>query len=266
MFELSDGLISQFVKATNDTKKAPKETTVYGTTVEVGGIMYVRMDGSELLTPVSSTADTKDGERVSVKIKNHTAMIDGNVSSPSARTDDVKAVVESVGATNAALQKITDSLSTLITDGKGGSLMTQTEDGWTFSTLDIENAVNSTAESLNDLIDEVDTAANTINTLQKAVDDMGVITEYVKITTYEGEPCIELGEKDSEFKLLITNTRIMFMEGTIVPAYISNQALNINKAVVNELEIHDSDKSSGGFVWKVRSNGNMGLVWKGASV
>lgn len=265
MLKLPDTLISQFVKATNDDKKAPKESTVYGTAVEVGGIMYVRMDGSELLTPVSSTADTKDGERVSVTIKNHTAIIDGNISSPSARTDDVKDVVTSVGLTNAALQKITDSLSTLITDGKGGSLMTQTEDGWTFSTLDIQKAIDDTAESLNDLVSEVGDVNGSIDTLQKSMESMGVIAEYVKIKTYEGEPCIELGETDSEFKLLITNTRIMFMEGTIIPAYINNQALNINKAVVNELEVHDAEKSSGGFVWKVRSNGNMGLVWKGAS-
>lgn len=87
---LSNDLISQFVKVTNDTSKTSSETTVYGTAVEYKGSIYVKLDGSEQLTPVSSTADAKAGERVTVLIKDHTATITGNVSSPAARTDDVK--------------------------------------------------------------------------------------------------------------------------------------------------------------------------------
>lgn len=87
---LSSDLISQFIKATNDEKKTESEATLYGTTVEYNGSIYVQLDGSELLTPVSKTADAKPDERVTVRIKNHTATITGNASSPSARTDDVK--------------------------------------------------------------------------------------------------------------------------------------------------------------------------------
>lgn len=86
---LSTDLISQFVKATKDTKKTNTESVVYGTVV-YDGKTYVKLDGSDLLTPVSQTTDAKDGERVTVMIKDHTATITGNVSSPSARTDDVK--------------------------------------------------------------------------------------------------------------------------------------------------------------------------------
>lgn len=96
-----------------------------------------------------------------------------------------------------------------------------------------------------------------LNGKQYSIADLGLIGDYVHITTYDGEPCIELGESDSDFKLLITNTRIMFMEGSDVPAYINNRSLHIKKAVVKE------ELCQGGFVWKVRSNGNMGLVWKG---
>lgn len=98
-----------------------------------------------------------------------------------------------------------------------------------------------------------------LNGTQRDISDLGMIGEYVKIGTYEGEPCIELGEKDSDFKLLITNTRILFMEGTAVCAYINNQSLYINKAVIEE------ELQQGGFVWKVRSNGNLGLIWKGVN-
>lgn len=47
---LSKDLILQFVKATNDNKDHSEETTLYGTIVENGGVRYVRLDGSELLT------------------------------------------------------------------------------------------------------------------------------------------------------------------------------------------------------------------------
>ena len=86
---LSNDLISEFVKVTKDDTKDKKETTAYGTAVIKDGVTYVKLDGSELLTPVSSTADAKDGERVSVLIKNHTATINGNRTSPAARKGDV---------------------------------------------------------------------------------------------------------------------------------------------------------------------------------
>lgn len=86
---LSNDLISQFIKATNDKKETKSEKTVYGTMVKYNGINYVKIDGSDLLTPVSSTTFTEDGERVTVTIKNHTAMVTGNISSPSARNTDV---------------------------------------------------------------------------------------------------------------------------------------------------------------------------------
>lgn len=98
---LSSDLISQFVKVTNDKTETKKESTVYGTAVEHKGSMYVKIDGSELLTPVETTTDMKDGERVTVTIKNHTAMVTGNISSPAARTDTVKEVdgkVDKVGS------------------------------------------------------------------------------------------------------------------------------------------------------------------------
>ena len=88
---MSSDLISQFVKETNNSKKENNEATVYATVV-YNGKPYVKLDGSDLLTPISTTADVKDGERVTVMIKNHTATVTGNISSPSARTADVKEI------------------------------------------------------------------------------------------------------------------------------------------------------------------------------
>lgn len=90
---LSSELISQFAKATkDDSGNDSNESTVYGTVKEYNGKKYVQLDGSDLLTPISSTTDTKADERVTVMIKNHTATVTGNISSPAARTDDVQEI------------------------------------------------------------------------------------------------------------------------------------------------------------------------------
>lgn len=157
------------------------------------------------------------------------------------------------------IQQLSDSISMLVTDGNGESLMVQTENGWTFSTGELQSMVDTTSTNLDNLLHEMGGVNHTIDSLQQAVDDLGILSDYVKIGSYENEPCIELGESDSDFKLLITNTRIMFMEGSGVPAYLNNQSLFINKAVI------ESELQQGEFIWKARSNGNLGLIWKGAT-
>lgn len=85
---LSDKLISKFAKMVKpETKK--KETTVYGTIVQQDGGYFIRIDGSDLLTPISATVDVMPGERVTALIKNHTVIVNGNITSPAARTGAV---------------------------------------------------------------------------------------------------------------------------------------------------------------------------------
>lgn len=95
---LSHDLISQFAKLTVGDTKKKTESIVYGTVVEQNGVKCVKIDGSELVTPVLSTTNIKVGERVTVMIKNHTATITGNLSSPAARTGDVKDLETSLEA------------------------------------------------------------------------------------------------------------------------------------------------------------------------
>lgn len=503
---LSSDLISQFVKVTNDNQQSKKETTVYGTMVEYNGTMYVQIDGSELLTPVTTTANTKAGERVTVMIKNHTATVTGNITSPSARIKDVEGledaadkiaefeivladkvdtatlnvekgriddlladtilvkeritanegdidklqtanitVTEGLTAANANITKLqSEKLDVLIAEatyatiadldvtnanvynleatyGDFASLTTQRLDAIdaivkdldaeslsaTYANIDFSNIGKAAMEyfySTSGLIENVTVADGTItgrlvgvtlsgdviegntvvadklvikgedglyyklntdgittsaeqteynslngniilaksitaekvnvsdlvafdatiggftitedsiysevkdsednttrgvyfgadgqvnfgdesnfikyyrdsdgsyklaisaasimyalNGKQYSIEELGRLGDYVRIATYEGEPCIELGEGDSDFKLRITNTRILFMEGTNTPAYFTNQSMHIKKAVIED------ELQQGGFVWKARNNGNLGLVWKGAT-
>lgn len=95
---LSYDIISEFVKITNDNKEKPKEGTVYATVVSSSGGKYVKIDGSDLLTPMDTTADIEDGERVTLTIKDHKAIVTGNVTSPSASTSKVDKVSETVSS------------------------------------------------------------------------------------------------------------------------------------------------------------------------
>lgn len=95
---LSHELISQFAKIVKEDKKQSSESTVYGTVVTDGnGNKYVKLDGSDQLTPLTdderpsadtATSSANEGERVSVLIKDHTATVTGNISSPAVRTGD----------------------------------------------------------------------------------------------------------------------------------------------------------------------------------
>lgn len=87
---LSNELISQFAKITTEKEETKTEEVVYGTTVSYNDTVYVKLDGSDRLTPITSTTVVKPDERVTVMIKDHSAVVTGNISSPSARDSDVK--------------------------------------------------------------------------------------------------------------------------------------------------------------------------------
>lgn len=87
--DLSSELIKQFAEITQPKEEEKKASTVYGTTVSYNGGIYVKIDGSDLLTPVKSTVNLGAGQRVSVVIKNHEAMVNGNLTDPSAGKDQV---------------------------------------------------------------------------------------------------------------------------------------------------------------------------------
>ena len=81
---LSSELIDQLVKVTQNTEPRDKDNTAYGTVVVMGSKKYVKIDGSDLMTPVSSTVAVENGDRVIVTIKNHSATVTGNTTSPAA--------------------------------------------------------------------------------------------------------------------------------------------------------------------------------------
>lgn len=119
---LSSDLMSQFAKITKDEKKSKSETVVYGTAKKVDGTTYVQLDGADILTPASSTTSVKDGERVTVMIKNHTAVITGNISNPAARSSDIEDIAEAASKITEVEILLADKVSTDEFDAQVGRI------------------------------------------------------------------------------------------------------------------------------------------------
>lgn len=173
---------------------------------------------------------------------------------------------EKLISSDAKLQVLENAISSLVRDGDTGSLIKQDSDGlYYFDISSIENTLSNTANGLNDLEGIVLDANGRIDVLNSSVTALISVTEYIRSYTNDlDQPCLELGD-ESSFKLLITNTDMQFKDGDATPASISNKKLNIETAQVRgELQVgNDQDNSQEGmFVWKVRSNGNLGLAWR----
>lgn len=92
---LSKDVMSQFAKAMVP-KQESKEATLNATYKKIDGKEYVQLDGSDILTPVTSSVIAETDDRVKVIIKNHAATVIGNITSPSARNKDLNTLKDTV--------------------------------------------------------------------------------------------------------------------------------------------------------------------------
>lgn len=121
--KLSDNVISEFVKMTNDTPSTnTNQSKIYGTAIIYNDEQYVQLDGSDLLTPADNTVHIKNGERVTVSIQNHVATIDGNISDISASNQHLVSVdndlVNFKITTEGMFLQVRDEFNTKLTDFK----------------------------------------------------------------------------------------------------------------------------------------------------
>lgn len=165
--------------------------------------------------------------------------------------------LEQTSEVRSSLEILKNSIETLVTDENGQSLMTQTGNGWTFNMGAYQTIIDKVTSDITDVKGDVDEVNQLANNASQLANDVAAKTAYINMSTDEtGSPCIELGKSDNEFKLRITNTSIDFMQGSQKIAYITNQSLYIQSSVVTD-EMKIGDES--GYIWKKRSNGNMGL-------
>ena len=150
---LPSNLISDFVKATKDTQAQPRESVLYGTIQS--DTEYVKLDGSTVLTPIENKAViAKAGDRVTVTIKDHKAIVTGNIASPAARKKDTVKIVD-LNAINIEISNIKADIELRKT-----------------SNVTIENTLESHTESINALTSENETINETLTDILTQIQDL----------------------------------------------------------------------------------------------
>ena len=188
-------------------------------------------------------------------------------------TDNAQAAADAleqrVSVAEATIQHLADSIAMLVRSGESGSLLKQDANGlYYFDISGIEQNIEDTASGLDDLSGVVLNANGEIDVLKTTAAALQERTEYVRSYTDENDnPCLELGEGDSQYKVYITNMGVRMEDGTEAPAVVSKKVLRIEKTVVrNELQFGDEDQVTGVWIWKRRANGNLGLSWKSVAL
>ena len=146
---------------------------------------------------------------------------------------------EEIEKANSLLEQLADSIKSLVVGKNGESLMTQTDKGWTFD------------------------FATILEEIQNNTDRVAQYDDRIKLDTFvnengETEPSIVFSESSTDFKVIITNKRILFQEGGQTPTYIYDNTL-----VTENIEVKQEFRQ-GGWVQEIR-NKCLCLVWKGVS-
>lgn len=253
---LSSDLISQFARITNDNSKRDKGMAItYGTTILRGDSMYVKIDGSDVLTPVSSTVNVRDNERVTVMIKNHTATITGNITSPAANSKDSS----DAGKTATNYMERTDDRGLIIGDRTGGilrgNIQLKAESGGASIALRDSTTILAKFSAITKIFTGVTSAANstsssTITTEDEdGSEDSETITDVEQvIQTSQTKPVVKF-ESDSPiyFSNGVTTDKILISDEN----FISNVNLTLNGRIF--------DANGKAVLEPITSNGNLSI-------
>ena len=254
---LPRNLISEFVRITNDKEKTKKETTVYGTVVKDGSLTYVKLDGSDVNTPVSTTADTKHGERVTVLIKNHTATVTGNITSPAARTGDVQelgADVNNIVEDNLTINGKLTAVDAEISNLKTNKLDAETAE-ITYATITNLEATNAAIDSLEATHGEFETlTAQNFEAMDAKIDKLVVGDLDAKYANIDfsniGKAAMEYFYSTSG---LIENVIVSdgTITGNLIGVTIKGDLIEGNTVVADKLVIQGED----GLYYKLNTDG-----------
>lgn len=155
------------------------------------------------------------------------------------------------------VDSIKAQIAMMVTDENGGSLMEQTPDGWTFNISAVKEQIQNAIDSAESAKGSADEAGDSVEKLKKNVDEISERTAYITVTNDgDGNPIMELGSKENEFKVQITNTAMTFYDSGEAVAYITDQCLYIQKAIVKESVQFGETQ---GFVLGLHGDGNFGL-------
>lgn len=183
--------------------------------------------------------------------------IDDAFNSANDANNKIDLITPDVEFSKAQIEVLNKSISSLVVGQDGGSLMTQTQDGWQFNIGAIQTGLDKAMSDVTEIKGDISGVTDLANKTGELVNSIDKKTAYINMSQdSEGAPVLELGRKEGLFKVRITDTAIEFLEGSQKIAYITNRQLYIQSSVVtDEMKIG----AGRGYIWKKRGNGNMGL-------
>ena len=260
--DISNELISQFVKITNDTvKKKESESIVYGTVVTTEDGNFVKIDGSELLTPVETTADILDGERVTVMIKNHSATVTGNITSPSASSSSVANIGEQIEKVEGDVINIGHETSALATKDALAEVVETLNDDY-LTELEVYNAIDddiqtamftidntyATKQSVNNLSDGISKDYVSNDALNQAIEDAVIAIEGDIETIYATKNDVSnLDEKLTAEYSTKETIEATFVKNEVLDAYVSKDSYLNEDLTINQNEPVDIPRDLNGY-------------------
>ena len=239
-------LIAKFAKLSKESK-IQRETTVFGTTVEYGGKLYVKMDGSDLLTPVATTSEISAGERVTVMVKDHTATVTGNISNPSASKGTTDAIEDEITTINATIGNFELVIADKVNTGELQAEVAKINELMALKANIVDlNATNATIKDLNVQVANIDKALITkadIVDLDAANAEINTLkANYADIETLVGGNLT----MDNIQSLVLTSSKVTVDNAFIKDAMIdrvSADKINAGTINTNNVNIQSEDGS-----------------------
>lgn len=236
---LSYDLISEFVKITNDKQEKPKEGTVYATIVGSGNEKYVKIDGSNLLTPMDTTTDIEDGERVTVMIKDHKATVTGNITSPSVSSSTVNTVVGNVVGDNFSI--INSQIENLV--AKDSYLENAYVENSTVVNSKIENLEATDSRIENSVVENFNVVNGVVQDLKATNADIEILNaDFAEIKTLVNGNLTS----DNILAFKITADKVTMEDAFIKDAMIDSvSAAKLNAGRINTSEVTIGSEDGG---------------------
>lgn len=250
--ELPQSLLKQFSELANSNKKTTSESSAYGTIVRYNEDLYVRLDGSEQITPISTTTDLKPGDRVIVTIKDHSVVVTGNVTSPSVGTSFVDDV------NNELRQSLIEHNTELV--NTFNAAFDNTLNAYTpkdeFESYK-SGAKNELEAELGNILLKIDEEREySVNIDGRLEEFKQLMADYFQLTDFG----LLIANADSPFATLYGSARISFMQNNVEVAYIQHNQLYILKAhFIEGITLGNYDDGSE-WAFEVDDYG-LGIVW-----
>lgn len=162
--------------------------------------------------------------------------------------NDAKTKAESA---QSAVAQLSDSFNVLVSNNESGSFLKQDASGnWYFTSAETEAEMAKIAETLATLDGATEA---TLDEIKAQLNELSKLSNYIRLSTDGEQPSIELGQKDSDYRIVITNTDIKYYFGSIELAVFDPEGLKADKVIVKK------ELNAVGVVTREKSNGWVGM-------